>query len=326
MLTGSLFRFKAPTWPAPLQAFESPAVHAHRNFCVYLGGLTDGLLACAYVESLASELDRRGWALVQPVLSSAYSQYGRGSLSRDAEEVAELFSFLERNRGNVCNFAIVGHSTGCQDAVTLLERGPVAVRRRLRAAVLQAPVSDREAHSLEGDDGGVLSTAESMVAAGDGHKLIHDFLHYGFVPMTASRYVSLFGRGGPDDMFSSDHSDDYLAARLGHMGTRGQRSGRPAMPELNLDAIEPVPDHPGLRTLFVHSGGDEYVPKTVDVSALSNRFVTAAGGAENGAEALIIDRATHNLAEPPPAAPEFVKRVGTVLGEVSGVGAVVTPS
>ena len=87
---------------------------------------------------------------------------------------------------------------------------------------------------------------------------------------------------------------------------------------IDLPCLSQVPDHPGLRTLFVHSGGDEYVPKTVDVRALSTRFVAAAGGAENGAEALIVDLATHNLAEPPPAAQEFVARVGEVLGEVSG--------
>jgi len=150
-----------------------------------MGGLTDGLLACSYVESLATELDRRGWALVQPVLSSSYAQYGTSSLQRDADELAELLMHLERTRPSVQSFAIVGHSTGCQDAVTLLERAPPSVRRRLRAAILQAPVSDREAASLEGDEAAsaaLLRTAESMVSAGAGDKLIPDFLHYGFVP------------------------------------------------------------------------------------------------------------------------------------------------
>ena len=43
----------------------------------------------------------------------------------------------------------MGHSTGCQDIVQLLATAPTAVRERIRAVVLQAPVSDREAASLE---------------------------------------------------------------------------------------------------------------------------------------------------------------------------------
>ena len=58
--------YKHADWPAPLQAFESPMGHQHKRFCVYVGGLTDGLLACSYVEVLGPVLDERGWALVQP--------------------------------------------------------------------------------------------------------------------------------------------------------------------------------------------------------------------------------------------------------------------
>jgi len=89
-LSGCLYRYKHPSWPAPLQAFESPAAHAHRKYCVYIGGLTDGLLACSYVEALGAALDERGWSLVQPVLSSSYAGFGCSSLQRDADELAPL--------------------------------------------------------------------------------------------------------------------------------------------------------------------------------------------------------------------------------------------
>jgi hypothetical protein len=56
---------------------------------VYLGGLTDGLLACPYVEALGEVCHQRGWALVQPVLSSSYAGYGTGSLDRDTDEVCD---------------------------------------------------------------------------------------------------------------------------------------------------------------------------------------------------------------------------------------------
>jgi len=330
-LTGSLFRYRGASWPAPLQAFESPSSHSHVNYCVYVGGLTDGLLACSYVEALAAELDKRGWALVQPILSSAYAGYGVSSLERDAAELSELLAHLEKTRPAVQAFAIVGHSTGCQDAVTLLATAPPAIRRRIRAVALQAPVSDREAATLEGDAStreALLATAEARVASGEGGSLLSQ-LHYGFVPMSAARYASLVGKGGADDMFSSDFTDAQLAAILGHMSTEGQRQGRPAAPanqgavdglgegSVGVRAIEPVPDHPGLRTLFALSACDEYVPSNVDVAALSRRFVAAAGGAANGASTYLVPGANHNLATPASAAADFVAAVGQLLDEAT---------
>lgn len=330
-LTGSLFRYRGASWPAPLQAFESPAGNSHSNYCVYVGGLTDGLLACSYVEALAAELDKRGWALVQPVLSSSYAGYGTSSLERDATELSELLAHIERTRPSVEAFAIVGHSTGCQDAVTLLATAPPAIRRRIRAVALQAPVSDREAATLEGDAPvreALLATAQARVASGEGASLLPE-LHYGFVPMSAARYASLVGRGGPDDMFSSDFTDAQLVAILGHMGTEGQRRGRPAAlagesaliglcdGSVGVRAIEPVPDHPGLHTLFALSECDEHVPHSLDVPALSRRFVAAAGGAANGASTYLVPGANHNLATPETAAADFVAAVGTLLDEAT---------
>jgi pimeloyl-ACP methyl ester carboxylesterase len=333
-MSGMLFKFKAESWPAPLQAFESPAGHAHKKYAVYVGGLTDGLLACAYVHKLGEELDRLGWALVQPVLSSSYAMYGTSSLARDAEELSELLLTIDR-RSSPMAFAIIGHSTGCQDAVSLLRVAPPAVRAKLRAAVLQAPVSDRESNAATPDPDGVnkrmLAEAERLVAQGSGDRLLSD-KHYGFVPMTASRFLSLAGVLGPDDMFSSDLSEADLALRLGHMGTHGQRAGVRAPPSGALPAAsvsgiapqseqdgwicDPVPEHPGLRTVFVYSGSDEYVPSFVDVPALAERMVAAAGGASNGAEAVAIDAANHNLATPSAAADSFVSCVCQVLKEV----------
>ena len=80
-MEGTLFRYR--TSPGSLQAFMSPAEHAHTRYVIYLGGLTDGLLACSYVEELAAECDRKGWAFVQPVIRSSYAGYGCSSLAND---------------------------------------------------------------------------------------------------------------------------------------------------------------------------------------------------------------------------------------------------
>lgn len=301
-----LFRYR--TAPSSLQAFESPAHHSYTRFCIYVGGLTDGLLACPYVEALAAECDQRGWALVQPILSSSYAGYGCSSLAKDTEELAECLSYLQSKR-EATAFAVIGHSTGCQDAVHLLATAPASLRKLVHAVVLQAPVSDREAATLEdGADerAALLAEAQHLIAAGRGSQLLSE-MHYGFVPITAERYASLVGRGGPDDIFSSDFSDDELAARLGHLSTKGQREARGDL------ATTPVPSHAGLKVLFVHGLGEEHVPPHVDTNVLSGRFVAAAGAPD--ARALLIEGATHNLSKPEGAADIFISAVGALLDE-----------
>ena len=84
--------------------------------------------------------------------------------------------------------------------------GRLGVRVRLRSAypypslnptATQAPVSDREAASLEDDAPGRaanLARAQQLVAEGRPEALLPE-LHYGFVPINAARFCSLFGRG-----------------------------------------------------------------------------------------------------------------------------------
>jgi len=211
-LCGRLYRYRTSPWSQ--QAFESPAEHTFTNYCIFMGGLTDGLLACPYVERLAAECAARGWALVQPITSSSYAGYGTGSLERDSGELGELLAFLTAERGLV-NAALVGHSTGCQNAVHFLRHAIPDLRSLVRAAALQAPVSDREAAGLDpaavAATAAMLARAEALVASGKGGEVV--MLQYGFVPLTASRFVSLTARGGGDDYFSSDFSDDELRAR-----------------------------------------------------------------------------------------------------------------
>lgn len=130
MLEGRLYRYR--TSPAALQAFESPAAHAFTRFVIYVGGLTDGLLACPYVDSLAAECARRRWALVQPIISSSYAGFGTGSVARDAAELSELAEHLRVARGATA-LALVGHSTGCQAHATRLRGRERGGRRPSRA-------------------------------------------------------------------------------------------------------------------------------------------------------------------------------------------------
>ena len=129
---GSLFQYTTP-FPS-LVAFESsplspPNMGADLDLnllptkkCILLGGLSDGLIPTPYTKPLEKVCHSLGWSLVQPVLSSSYLGFGNSSLKQDAIEIGKLMRYLNHHR-NGEKFAIIGHSTGCQDAVYYMKHG-----------------------------------------------------------------------------------------------------------------------------------------------------------------------------------------------------------
>eukprot|EP00658_Telonema_sp_P-2_P031963 TRINITY_DN23797_c0_g1_i1.p1 TRINITY_DN23797_c0_g1~~TRINITY_DN23797_c0_g1_i1.p1 ORF type:complete len:338 (+),score=87.42 TRINITY_DN23797_c0_g1_i1:107-1015(+) len=286
-----------------LQAFES-GDHGCSRFAIIIHGLTEGLLGCPWVESLGAAMEP-GWALVQPLVSSSYTGWGTGTVERDAAEIEALISHLAEHRG-AQSVALIGHSTGCQDAVQLMQTGAGSVRSLVRAVVLQAPVSDREALSLDDNHELMLErleTAESMVATGMGRELVGEL--YG-TAVSAERFASLHSKHGAEDMFSSDLSDEELAGRLGNMCTAGQR------------ALKGTAEHPGLVTMVVFSMADEFVPDWVDKADHLTRLVRAMDSVVGSGEVKPVQLvgANHNLSEPCGAAAEFVTQVVKLLNQV----------
>ena len=94
-----------------------------------------------------------------------------------------------------------------------------------------------------------------MVADGRGEELMPRAADD--APICAARYASLAGRGGADDMFSSDLSTSELHAALGHIAALSNTCR---------------------RLLLLSSAGDEYVPDHVDGPALLERLCAAARG------------------------------------------------
>jgi hypothetical protein len=85
---------------------------------VFLGGLTDGLLALDYLPPLDALLASKGVALVQPLLSSSYKGFGTATLEQDALEIDDLLEWLAGNGGFATTRIVLwGHSTGAQIAV-----------------------------------------------------------------------------------------------------------------------------------------------------------------------------------------------------------------
>jgi hypothetical protein len=81
----------------------------------------------------------------------------------------------------------------------------------------QGPVSDREYLATLPGSAAAVARAAECVAAGSGDALMPAGTL--FAPVTAARYASLAGRGGEDDMFSSNftgansHESDTPCAR-----------------------------------------------------------------------------------------------------------------
>lgn len=255
-----------------------PLAGGHRAL-ICVGGLTDGFLSLRYLPVLAEAVKERGWRTVQPQLSSSYGGWGFSSLDQDVQELDKLIEYLEAHRG-IREVVLLGCSTGCQDTVRFLQFGERAAI--VSGAILQAPVSDREALIACAADKEHIrryrSMASELIADRHGDEMLPRAAgeligppH----PVSAYRFNSLTGRMTDDDMFSSDLTDDEMRAKLGHIT---------------------VP------TLIVVSADDEYVPKSVDAEKLASRMADAMAGNAIGIVDIVTLDANHNCSQPHPEA------------------------
>ena len=142
-LTGSLQLYQKK--PIALPYFDSDPDLPHS--LVFVPGLTDTIGTIPYLPQLASIIRKHGFSLVQPQMTCNLGGYGLCSLEGDAQEMAACVAHLRttpsKRSGKV---VLMGHSTGCQDIVAYLlsSRRAMDPLTKIDAAVLQAPVSDRE--------------------------------------------------------------------------------------------------------------------------------------------------------------------------------------
>ena len=143
VFTGQLFQYStnpsliafesSPRTAAPAGRNASPPQSTTGKKCILLGGLSDGPIPTPYSKLLEERCHSMGWSLVQPILSSSYLGFGHGSLSRDTDEIVRLMEYL------VCHhsaerFALVGHSTGCQNSIHLLKHGRKDLVNRVKVS------------------------------------------------------------------------------------------------------------------------------------------------------------------------------------------------
>ena len=273
------------------------------NKCILLGGLSDGLIPVPYTHDLSEmvchfpnvppsssvlwtpelpppppqqqqqqQQQQQTWSLVQPILSSSYTGFGHGTLDRDVMELQELIQYLYRYRNATENIMLVGHSTGCQQIVHYFKTYPSRKddsSPSVTAAVLQAPVSDREAATIYHPDASPRCRTEQEHAAQLQSHLalaieMDEVQNRGdemmprsafWAPITARRYYDLMVKGsGLDDYFSSDYTNAELRARLSHLSFASSTLR---------------------RVIVAYSGQDEYVPSHVDTKVLLQRLCCA---------------------------------------------------
>ena len=236
------------------------------------------------------------WSLITPLLSSSHRGWGTSSLDRDAAELLELSAHLKAHRG-IDGFVLLGHSTGCQDAVRYIERekekesskeaGAGEHRAPLLGVVLQAPVSDRECFFLSPETAPLAQRRlelcrEAIKQGKEQEKTVIAFMEeWDGAPLSAQRWLSLAERGGDDDYFSSDFTDAELSERLRALG-----------------------EARSLPTLVIASLREEYLPAEYDTAAHGRRLADAINLLRRKKEEE--KRGGPGSSKPPPATAEAV--------------------
>lgn len=288
------------------------------NILLWIGGLFDTFAGVPYVAEIAHSLTQESsstWSVVEIQLTSSGIGFTTGDLHRDAEEIARCISWL-RARTSIQDSKIVlmGHSTGSQDVLHYLYYATDSERPNVDGAILQAPVSDRDAlqllfNSVESTSGRdelrmtydeCVHQARLLKSQPESPSLPRSLtskLGYGQIFISASRFLSLVSPDSPekpalDDLFSSDLSDNYLRKTFGSIGSRGR-----LINSFMAERSTRVSSRKYASCLLVlMSGADEYVPKSIDKAALLARWNSALedGGVALSPSSGVVEGALHD--------------------------------
>lgn len=297
-----------------------------------MGGLGDGLATTEFMADIVKALQPTPWSLFTLNLSSSYSQWGTSHLDRDSDEIAKCLRYIQEYKSAKYEnqnrkIILMGHSTGSQTVLHYLHKPnphtttPIfdphlkhVTRPILDGAVMQAPISDREAiQSVLRDGLGKRPASECQAAFRQIQEIAKDAakrdqsidiilpmsltcqIGYGNTPISCRRFMSLASPKSPqqpdeDDLFSSDLSDEQLGKTFGMIKERG----------LLRD-----------RLVIFYSGADQAVPDWVDKKKLLGRWKEAAdhGGKERVWDdefTAIIPGASHALSNDDQAEPRRI--------------------
>lgn len=308
-----------------------------------MGGLGDGLATSSYTSDIVRALQPTKWSFFTLSLSSSHSQWGLGHLDRDTQEISECAEYIKSYKtakyGEDNKLVIMGHSTGSQCVLSYLSQpNPITTvapfdqdlkhscRLAVDGAIMQAPVSDREAIMLVLRDGFAGRSADEIKAtwaqaeafakkAAESESQSIDTLIplwmtapiYSNIPISCRRFLSLASPDSPqnpgaDDMFSSDLGNEELEKTFGLIAERGLLKS---------------------KLMVLMSGRDMAVPDWVDKEDLLSRWRSAAdksvpGQVWDAAHSGIIPEASHALSDPDQAEPRkwLADRILSYLGTI----------
>ncbi|KAJ5884742.1 hypothetical protein N7495_009252 [Penicillium taxi] len=267
-----------------LTAFEFTSTLAPQPHSVlFIGGLGDGLATTSYMADLARTLLPTGWSLFTLNVTSSYTSWGCGHLDRDTNEIARCIEYIKEyktEKFGSSKLVLMGHSTGSQCVLHYLSQSNPHTsvpafdadlehvqRPALDGAIMQAPVSDREAIKLCIEHGFMGNSPAQMKAICDEMEAIskeavagnskHDTIlplalttaiYPANTPISCRRFLSLYSPDSPaspgeDDLFSADLSNGQLAKTFGMIQQRG------------------LLRH---KLMVLYSGADQAVPAWVD--------------------------------------------------------------
>ncbi|KAG2417109.1 hypothetical protein HFD88_008327 [Aspergillus terreus] len=292
---------------------------------LFVGGMGDGLATTSYMADVARALMPTDWSLFTLNLTS------------DITEIAECIRYIKDYKTSQFGdgkIVLMGHSTGSQcvlhylyrpnpltDVLTFDRELQHVQRLPLDGAIMQAPVSDREAiqwvlkwgigdRSPEECRGAydkmvaIAREAEDNPHAGGFDVMLPleltSVIYPADTPISSRRFLSLASPESPrlpreDDLFSSDLSDQELEKTFGMIHSRGLLRG---------------------RLMVLISGADQAMPDWVDKEKQLSRWEMATD--RNGQVAIwdqehsgIIPNASHALSDDDQAEPRkyLVERV-----------------
>lgn len=267
-------------------AFEfSPS--GSKKVIIVIGGLLDNLLTVEFTPALVTAVEKLGFSVCQIQMSSSSKGWGTSSLDTDVKEINELVKYLRSPEGGSRETVIImGRSTGSQDVIHYLLRHSDTVE----AGILDAPVSDRE-----GQDSKVTEKlnpkAKEMVDEGKADEVLpSEYSKLLFnTPISAYRWCSLMLKGGDDDYFSTDLSQEFFSSTFGKL------------------------DKP---FLLLENENDEYVPKHVDKQALLNRWKAVSNPKYWSKNSGVVKGSTHLVVQPE-SEKDLCQRVVAFLQEFS---------
>lgn len=153
---------------------------------VFLGGLGDSILSLDLVADIDEFCREKSYSFVIPQLTS-HPNYRMVTIDQDIEDIHDLLKTID---GKVI---LIGHSTGCQDALLYLEKYN---NKKIKGIILQAAVSDIECLTKEQQ-----MINKEIIKNFDRNS--SKFEDIGGSCWLKERFISLYSPYGKEDLFSS---------------------------------------------------------------------------------------------------------------------------